>query len=147
MLCFVARGSIVLIYSFKEVLFLSDSTPSSPLRIAFASYAFFIMLKENKNRNSVSVADMKFTKHLMFSESMVTEYLIFSCFFLILCCRVSLFVILLPHSNNSLMKMLYDQEYATVTATKTKKLVREFLQRAYPLSGANLLLVRILEVF
>lgn len=66
MLCFVARGSIVLIYSFEEVLFLSENTPSSPLRIAFASYAFFIMLKENKNSNSISVADIKFTKHLMF---------------------------------------------------------------------------------
>lgn len=78
MFCFVARGSIVLIYSFKEVLFLSESTPSSPLRIAFASYAFFIMLKENKN--SISVDDIKFTKHLMFWESMVTEYLILSFF-------------------------------------------------------------------
>lgn len=79
---------------------------------------------------------------------MVTEYLVLSCFFLILCFRVSLFVVLLPQSNNSLLKMLYDQEYATVTATKTKKnLVRDFLQRVHPLSGANLLLVRVVEVF
>lgn len=83
---------------------------------------------------------------------MVTQYLILSfIFFLILClscfvlfcldfCLVCSFsVIIQSQTNASLVKMLYDQDHATVTATKTKELSRGLLLRVHPLSGANLL--------
>lgn len=90
---------------------------------------------------------------------MVTQYLILSfiilLFFLILCLSCFVFlggfslvclfsVTIQSQTNASLVKILYDQDHATVTATKTKELSRELLLRMHPLSGANLLLVKVL---